>query len=132
MPQALTALVVMPKERNSDIIRQLSTIHASVVTASTCGEAVDLLRVNPWVQVVLTDLSLPDGSWCDVLDRVGDITPDAQVVVCARLADERLWTQALEAGAFDVLVEPYQPAEVRRIVDAAATGRSRRHLAAAS
>jgi hypothetical protein len=36
------------------------------------------------------------------------------------VADERLWAQVLEAGAFDILVEPYQVREVSRILDAAA------------
>ncbi|MBI3698255.1 MAG: hypothetical protein HY238_25885, partial [Acidobacteria bacterium] len=41
-----------------------------------------------------------------------------------RVADERLWTQVLEAGGFDALVEPYQESEVRRILHAAAGYRS--------
>ena len=72
------------------------------------------------MRLVLTDLTLPDGSWFDVLSRVDDAKADAKVVVCARLADERLWSQVLEAGAYDMLVEPYQQDEVRRILDAAA------------
>ena len=132
MPQPLTALVVMPQERRSRLIAQLSGIHANVLTASSCGEAVDVLRVDPEVRIVLTDLTLPDGSWFDVLNRVGDMNPGAEVVVCARLADERLWTQVLGAGGFDVLVEPYQAGEVKRIVDAAVAGRHTPRLAAAS
>jgi DNA-binding NtrC family response regulator len=73
--------------------------------------------------LVLTDLVLPDGSWCDVLSRGRDLQPEAEVVVCARLADERLWTEVLDAGGFDVLAEPYQDLEVERIVARAAPGR---------
>jgi len=127
----LTALVVMPQDRRSHLIDHISAMHAEIRTASSCGEAVDVLRLNPAIGLVLTDLSLPDGSWFDVLNRVGDISANAEVVVCARVADERLWTQVLEAGGFDVLVEPYQAVEVKRILDAALAGRSRR-LAAAS
>ena len=133
MSEGLTTLIVMPQERRSTLVNQLAGIDVNVLTASSCGEAADMLRVDPRVRVVLTDLSLPDGSWFDVLNRVGDINAGAEVVVCARLADERLWTQVLEAGGFDVLVEPYEKGEVKRIVDAAATGRPlARRLAAAS
>ena len=130
MQNEVTALIVMPKERRSRLLDHLSGVN--VRTASSCEEAAELLREDPEVRVVLTDLSLPDGSWFDVLNRVGDLNASAEVVVCARVADERLWTQVLEAGGFDVLVEPYQEREVKRILRAAATGRSSHHLAAAS
>lgn len=130
MQNSVTALIVMPQERRSRLLNHLSGIDANILTASSCGEAVDLLREDAGVRVVLTDLSLPDGSWFDVLNCVGDLNPEAEVVVCARVADERLWTQVLEAGGFDVLVEPYQEREVRRILGAAAMGRA--HFAAAS
>ena len=128
----VTALLVMPQERSTALLNHLTKMEASVIAAGSCGEAAELLREEPGVGVVLTDLCLPDGSWFDVLNRVSDASPWAQVVVCARVADERLWTQVLEAGGFDVLVEPYQDREVRRILGAAASGRPRHHLAAAS
>ncbi len=131
MQNVVTALLVMPPERRSSLIDHLTALDANVVTAGSCGEAAERLRDEPGVRVVLTDLVLPDGSWCDVLNRVGDLRAAAEVVVCARVADERLWTQVLEAGGFDVLVEPYQDREVSRIFVAAAAGRSPRHLAAA-
>jgi FixJ family two-component response regulator len=43
----------------------------------------------------------------------------ASVVVSARLADERLWSEVLWRGAYDVIVEPYEAEEVRRIVEGA-------------
>ena len=131
MQNEVTALVVMSQERRSRLLDHLSGVGVNVRTASSCEEAVALLREDPEVRVVLTDLALPDGSWFDVLNCVGDLKSSAEVVVCARVADERLWTQVLEAGGFDVLVEPYQEREVRRILGAASTGRSQ-HLAAAS
>lgn len=123
MPQPLTALVVMAAERASTLVRCLGRLGSTVLTTSTCGEAAALLRSEPGVGVVLTDLVLPDGSWCDVLNQVLDLRPEAEVVVCARLADERLWTDVLDAGGFDVLAEPYQDLEVERVVTRAVAGR---------
>lgn len=123
MSRPLTALVVMVLERSLVFVRFLTRLDARVLTAFTCSEADDLLRREPVVGLVLTDLVLPDGSWCDVLSRVRDLQPEAEVVVCARLADERLWTEVLDAGGFDVLAEPYQDLEVERIVAGAVSGR---------
>lgn len=123
MSRPLTALVVMVSERSCVFVSCLTRLVTRVLTASTCSEADDLLRSEPAVGLVLTDLVLPDGSWCDVLSRARDLQPEAEVVVCARLADERLWTEVLDAGGFDVLAEPYQDLEVERIVARAAPGR---------
>ena len=123
MSRPLTALVVMVSERSPVFVRCLAGLDARVLTASTCSEADELLRSEPAVGLVLTDLVLPDGSWCDVLSRTRDLQPEAEVVVCARLADERLWTEVLDAGGFDVLAEPYQDLEVERIVVRVASGR---------
>jgi DNA-binding NarL/FixJ family response regulator len=98
-------------------------LEARALTAATCSEAATALRSEPAVDVVLTDLVLADGNWCDVLQLAGDLHPEARVVVCARWADERLWTDVLEAGGFDIVVEPFQELEVRRIISQAFSGR---------
>ena len=43
-----------------------------------------------------------------------------EVVVCSRLGDHNLWLDVLEQGGYDVLVQPYQREEVRRIFEVAA------------
>ena len=120
MAGQLSALVVMPTERRGGLIPCLSRSTVEVRTASTCHEAAEVLRHDPTVRIVLTDLHLSDGTWVDVLRRAGGSPGSPRVVVCPRLADERLWAQVLEAGAFDILVEPYHEPEVARILDAAA------------
>ena len=42
--------------------------------------------------------------------------------VASDRADERLWAEVLNYGAYDVLAKPFQPAEVLRIVSAAWRG----------
>ena len=120
MPERLTALVVMSERGCAHLLDQLQALQADVRTAASCAEAFDLLRDDPDVTLVLTDLYLSDGNWSDVLRQVRERHANAKVVVCLRVADERLWTQVLEAGGFDALVEPYQESEVRRILHAAA------------
>ena len=119
MAGQLSALVVMPSERRGGLIPCLTRSTVQVRTASTCHEAAAVLRHDPTVRIVLTDLYLSDGTWVDVLRRAGAAPGSPRVVVCPRLADERLWAQVLEEGAFDILVEPYHEPEVSRILDAA-------------
>jgi DNA-binding response OmpR family regulator len=40
-------------------------------------------------------------------------------IVTSRLADERLWVEALNVGAYDVLVKPFHVAELKRVLESA-------------
>jgi len=57
------------------------------------------------VDVVLLDLSLPDGARLDGLLRVRELYPDVPVIALAGLNDESLAVQALQAGAQDYLTK---------------------------
>jgi DNA-binding NtrC family response regulator len=69
--------------------------------------------------VILTDSELPDGAWPDVLDLAREKSPDAQVILTSRFADARLWTEALGRGVYDLLAQPFEAFEVRRILASA-------------
>jgi DNA-binding NtrC family response regulator len=70
------------------------------------------------------------GAW-PVFEIVAQICPNIEVVVSSRLGDHKLWIDVLEQGAYDVLVEPYEREEVRRIVETAADKSYMRSLAPA-
>lgn len=80
-------------------------------------------------QVVLTEAALPDGSWVDALCLAREISPDLAVIVTSRQADAHLWAEALNLGAYDLLVQPFYKPEVARILSNAC---SRLHAGAAS
>jgi two-component system response regulator PilR (NtrC family) len=113
------ALVVMSPERRRSLQHSLELLDLRVLPAGSCQEARILLKDHPPVSVVITDVSLIDGNWCDVFRFLVDHDVHASVVVSSRLADERLWSEVLWRGAYDVLVEPYEMDEVRRIVEGA-------------
>lgn len=113
------AVVVMPRERWSQILGKLDSLGVMAWAAETCQEARGLLEKRPRVDVVITDLSLPDGNWCDVFKHLIDNDIHASMVVTARQADERLWSEVLWRGAYDLLEEPYEDADVRRVVEGA-------------
>jgi DNA-binding response OmpR family regulator len=41
------------------------------------------------------------------------------LIVCSRLADERLWAEVLNLGGYDVLAIPFHAGEVEHTVNAA-------------
>ncbi|HLK68398.1 MAG TPA: hypothetical protein VKU19_33430 [Bryobacteraceae bacterium] len=71
------------------------------------------------IPLVVTERDLAPGSWRDILENIS-LLPDAPVlIVTSRLADEYLWAEALNLGAYDVLAKPFDPCEVKRVLDSA-------------
>ncbi len=113
------ALLVMSPERRRSLLTELELLHLEVLAVTTCQEARGVLETHPPIEIVITDLSLADGNWCDVFKYLVDNDIHASVVVSCPLADERLWSEVLWRGAYDMLVEPYNKQELRRIVEGA-------------
>jgi DNA-binding NtrC family response regulator len=65
--------------------------------------------------LIVCESHLPDGEWWDVLEGL-DGGRQAHLVVTARTADERLWSEVLHRGGYDVLAQPFDAAEARRVM----------------
>jgi DNA-binding NtrC family response regulator len=133
MPHNIKAMLVMAQERHSTLVEALESCGFDVLPVCDCKEARRMLEAQPAVQVVVTDARLHDGDWRRVFEIVERGRRKIEVVVCSRLGDPKLWLDVLDQGGYDVLVEPFEHEEVRRIVEAAA-GRSlmRSHAQATS
>ena len=118
-------MLVMARERTPSLLDAMESSGIEVVPACDCNEARRLLETNP-VQVVVTDEALPDGDWRRVLEIVDRGRRKIQVVVCLRSGDPKLWLDVLEQGGYDLLVEPYEREETKRIVEGAAARSHRR------
>ncbi len=130
MPDLIELLLVMCGERRTQLLEILESSDAHVLTVSSCREARRVLKTHPTIEVVIADLSHPDGNWCDILKCLVDSGISASIVVSAPYADARLWSEVLWRGAYDLLIEPYEATEVSRIIESAARASSHRRLTA--
>ncbi len=119
MPSEIKTMLVMAQERRLLLLNALESCGIEVLPVCNCNEARRMLETQP-VQAVVTDAVLPDGDWRRVLEIVEQGRRKIEVVVCSRLGDSKLWLDVLEQGGYDVLVQPYQREEIKRIVEAAA------------
>ena len=71
------------------------------------------------VAVVLCERDLLPETWIDVLKHINALPNAPSLIITSRLADDRLWGEALNLGAWDVLAKPFDPTEVIRSVHAA-------------
>jgi DNA-binding response OmpR family regulator len=85
----------------------------SIQPVSSLVAALPILRENQ-ASIVLAERELSPGTWRDVLDEIGTLPDPPLLIVTSRLADEHLWAEALNLGAFDVLAKPFQASEVTR------------------
>lgn len=93
----------------------LQTLPVALEHARTLAQARARFR-NTDYEVVLTESAFPGGTWLDVLHLVREAPRDVRVVVTDPQADARFWAEALNLGAFDLITQPFDESEVRRIV----------------
>jgi DNA-binding response OmpR family regulator len=84
----------------------------------TLTSAVSVLRQQQ-ISVVICERDLQPGTWREMLEQVGCLPSPPLLIVSSRLADERLWAEALNLGAWDVLAKPFDKREVIRAVTSA-------------
>ena len=71
------------------------------------------------IAVVLCERDLTPGSWIDILENIRHLPHSPSLIVTSRLADDGLWREALNLGAWDVLRKPFGRSEVIRSVKSA-------------
>ena len=60
-----------------------------------------------------------DHDWVLALEEINSLPSAASFILVTRLGDDRLWSEVLMRGGYDVLMEPFHPMEVTRVVHAA-------------
>ncbi len=81
--------------------------------STPCSAAV-ILR-DPRIPIVLSEHEL----WRKMLEHLTALPDPPLLIVTSRLADDHLWAEALNLGAYDVLAKPFDSIEVTRIVSSA-------------
>lgn len=114
-------LITAKPVRNDDPLRAaLPVPESGITTVNTCRDARRKFQEGDEFDVIVCDLTLPDGNWSDIMRDVIQTAHGACVVIRAQGADERLWSEALWRGAYDILVEPYSGEEALRTLQGAA------------
>jgi DNA-binding NarL/FixJ family response regulator len=106
----------------------VSTLVASaqiqIHSANTLDNAKARLQATQ-ARVMLTDVTFERGSWEDAVRMAARLPFRAALVLVSPFADQRLWIDALECGAYDLILEPFHAEELSWILESA-------HLSATS
>ena len=71
------------------------------------------------VQVVIAESETPNWNWKNVLLHLHRMPSPPVLIVSSHNADDRLWSEVLNLGGYDVLARPFNPEELRRVVASA-------------
>ncbi len=99
-------------------VSPFSGFHWRLEASHSPADALPLLEQRQNL-IVICERDLAVGSWKELLDPLPPAGDSPCVIVASRLADERLWAEALNLGAYDVLSKPFDASEVLRVLGSA-------------
>lgn len=93
-------------------------------TAGTLEKALEVVGQDPKIGLIILDLNLPDVNGLDGLVRLRNAAPDAVILIASSMADNRMISHALKAGANGFVPKHSQRSVFRRAFEAVSTGQS--------
>jgi nitrogen regulation protein NR(I) len=113
----MPTLLVVDDERNVlyAVERGLRADGLRIVTAQTCKAGIDLVQ-SERPEAVLLDVRLPDGSGLDVLQELRRIDPKLPVIIMTTHGTSETAIEAMQRGAFDYLLKPWDLDELTDLV----------------
>src|SRR5688500_4944334 len=98
----------------SDILQQAGF---EVVGEAESGlQAIEKYRaLRP--DLVTMDIVMPDMGGIDAVREITKLDPQARVLMCSAMGQQALVVEALQAGAKDFVVKPFQPSRVLEAVE---------------
>jgi sigma-B regulation protein RsbU (phosphoserine phosphatase) len=86
--------------------RRIRTGEIDFVFAANGEEALKLLKDDPAIQVLLTDINMPRMDGLALLNELADVRPDIRAVVVSAYGDMENIRNAMNSGAFDFVTKP--------------------------
>jgi DNA-binding NtrC family response regulator len=110
-----TVLSVSSNDEDDASLESILNSDWTTIASYTVASALSVLRETP-IPIVIYDCDSSSGSWHGMLDHISLLPHPPLFIVSSRMADERLWAEALNLGAWDVLLKPFDADELIRIV----------------
>ncbi|QHN02818.1 response regulator [Granulicella sp. WH15] len=125
-PEQLRILAVVAPEMQEKIRRQLTSFGMEPVLVSRATELAHHTRDGETYHVVLLPASMPrPDDWWAIWGDLVMLSPKPAILVYAQTATFQLWSGVLEAGGYDVIVEPLTDEKLREAVLRAAKSSGR-------
>jgi len=117
--EAIAVLSVSPLQDDHDTLASLlGRDQWRIHNALSLRSASAFLRSHA-VPLVICEHDLSPGSWTQLLDEIQLLSIPPVLIMTCRVADDSLWAEAINVGAYDVLAKPLDRTEVTRVLSSA-------------
>jgi len=116
-PLAVSVLIVEDEDATRNLCRDVvvdAGLHAR--TAGTTEEALEILEQHP-IDIVITDLRVPQMGGLELLKHVREIYPQTAVIVLTQYGTIESAVEATRMGASDYVTKPFHIPELRGKLD---------------
>ncbi|GIM45728.1 response regulator [Collibacillus ludicampi] len=90
--------------------------HHVIAEASNGNEAIEMYK-NYKPDVVTLDITMPEKDGIQTLKEIKALDPDARVIMCSAMGQQQMVIEAIQAGARDFCVKPFQPERVLEAIN---------------
>jgi two-component system chemotaxis response regulator CheY len=98
----------------SNILKKAN--HEVVGEGENGKEAVELYRaLRP--DVVTLDITMPIMNGLEAVKAIKQEDPDAKIIICSAMGQQKMVVEAIEAGALDFIVKPFDESRVMEAVN---------------
>ncbi|SMX28447.1 Transcriptional regulatory protein DegU [Pelagimonas phthalicica] len=97
---------------------------SEIRTAGTLEKALQIVGQDSSIGLIILDLNLPDVNGLDGVVRLRTAAPDALIIIASSMADNRMISHALKAGANGFVPKHSQRSVFRRAYEAVVAGQS--------
>jgi CheY-like chemotaxis protein len=134
-PGTITVLSCSPAEDDQAVLER--TFRESSLTlypncrltlqrSRTIASTIAALRTQR-IPIVLCDLDGQPEAWREILQACKELSEPPCIIATSKVADDRLWAELLNGGAFDLLSKPFEASTVIRIIHSAWVHWQNRH-----
>jgi hypothetical protein len=114
-PEQVRILALVAAPMQDEIRRQLTSFGMLPVLVSRAPELAHFVRNGETYQVALLPAAL-DADWWSIWGEIALLNPRPAILVYAHAATFQLWSGVLEAGGYDIIVEPLTDEKLRKAV----------------
>ncbi len=103
----IRVLAILTADIDGKVLRQLDSLDISSIFVNRAEELSHFVRNGEVYQVALVPASLPDMDWWTIWGELALLDQKPAILVYAHTASFQLWSGVLEAGGYDLIVEPF-------------------------
>ncbi len=112
-----TVLVVEDDYVCFQLIKEvLADTKVEIIHTQTAGKAIELIRKNVKIDLILMDIQLPDYSGIQASEIIRSINPTIPIVIQTAYAFDSYMKKSQEIGCNDFILKPIEPQQLIDVV----------------